>query len=157
MARISVSIPDKPNPQTQTIVECAQLAIQGKSYRDIAQRFGLSHVAIHKKLKTPLAKKILESAHAHQLRLLPLANKILTALLVDTDPKIRLEAVKLVHKNTGITPAQATPFFIQQINNIQSTVMSESALRMLASYIGSDPDDTGDDSDTVDGELITPD
>ena len=111
---------------------------QGMDYRSIAEETGASIATISRRMNTDRAKKIIEKASRFQVALLPKANHKLSKLLnKDDDPKIQLDAIKLVHKNTGITPSHTQSIFIANIYNDNRGSITPDVERLFGLLSGS--------------------
>jgi len=115
-----------------------KLRLDGMSYRDIAKHTGTDKSLVARRLNTDTAKRIINKAAAFNVALLPKANHKLNKLLSnDGDPKIQLDAIKLVYKNTGITPSHTQSIFIANIYNDNRTNITPDVERLFGLLSGS--------------------
>lgn len=101
---------------------------KGLSQRDIAKRHGLSQQHVSRILNSDDLKECRDRSVARQFKLLDLADEVVERHLNDKSPAGKsLDAAKLVHKNTGITPSHTQNVHIDKIvqQNLQINESTE--------------------------------
>lgn len=94
--------------QTVRNVYITQKALGGTSQVDIAEDVDLSQAHVSRILSSDEAKAMIQTGIQAQIDMIPQANTVVKASMENKDDgKLRLDAAKVVMKNTGITPSHA--------------------------------------------------
>ena len=99
----------------EKVEELAKLSAIGKSCKKISDTVHLHKVTIAKKLKTPEAKRIIESFQQYYLMYAQDIKRGFMELCLSDNPVIREKAIDKYHTIMGITPSHTQSQFIQQI------------------------------------------
>ncbi|MFH0754822.1 MAG: hypothetical protein V2A70_09670 [Candidatus Omnitrophota bacterium] len=141
----------KDNPQRairdRTI---AAERLNGKTYRELAEQFGLSKSAIQNILNDDEIRDVIETGTKQMVSLVPKAVGNYEQLLDSADEKIKLQASKDCLQTTGIMPSHTqSPVMInilnQQVNPAQTKELAQIAAFLQHQWESDVIDDTPDD------------
>lgn len=125
----------------------AELRLEGKTYRQIAEHTGLDFTRIGQILKQPEIEKRINQVKSYYIQHADYIGTRFLNLCLHDDPKISTANIKQFHKVTGITPAHtriANFGTVNQDNRVQSaniqTILQHSKAQNAS----------GDDSEVID-------
>lgn len=143
-----------PNKLHQTAL-MAEMVANGMTHKSVAAKTGVHQTTVTRRLKTDVARQILDEAYDQQVQLLPKCSTRFVQILDSDDDKIALSAIQTVWKNTGITPTHTASQYITNIYQQHNTVsLSVDVLAALDQVMEGDTIDIepivqcSDDSDT---------
>ena len=121
---------------------------KGLTYRELAEKHGVSLMTISRALNNDEIKDIIEEGTKQALSLIPKAMDNYREFLSDEDKKIRLAATQDISKISGITPSHNTNNMIVQINTGNRPDLAPEVIKLLQIH-----NDQDDDIIDVDLEL----
>ncbi len=131
--------------------EIAQDNLQGMTYRQLANKYGLSKSRIHQILSKPEIRDVIDTGTNQIISLVPMAVNILRELMLDKNKARGLKAAELVLKIASIIPTAKEN---KIVNNIYATqgkltlspgvveILSKSLARHNEDVIDPDHEDT---------------
>lgn len=125
----------------------------GKTYRELAEQFNLTSAHISNILNDEQIKDVIETGINHQVSMIPLANQVIHQRLTDTEnPKLALDASKIIFQNIGISPTHTLNQTITNIfNQTNNITVDAGVMRTIARYADEDiiDIDLGLDTDDI--------
>jgi len=123
------------NPQRlKRDLSLAQDRIAGKTYKELAQAYGITEGRISQILNDDQIKGIIEEGSRQMVSLVPKAIDNYRDILTNTkDDKVKLSASKDILQSTGIAATHTTSVIIQNSFNRQSVELTPEVLSLLQS------------------------
>ena len=119
----------------------AQLRLQGKSYRQIADEIGCGLATINRTLQDEEVKAVLEIGTRQLTSYIPKVVSNYKDFLDSKDDKIKLDAGRDILKITGIAPTHTVNTFFTQINQKQvQYVQNTENLKDFMQFVASKED-----------------
>ncbi len=146
----------KGNPaRKERDVAIAQERIAGKTYQQIADKFGVCKGHVGYILKDDEIKAMVEQGTSRTISMIPLANKVYYDRLTDPNEKaLQLKAAQDIKKMAGILPSNVQNNKITQIFNQTNNLITGETMDLAKRIL---PGFNAEDIDVVEAEVIEPD
>jgi len=116
----------------------AEKRLEGMNQTDIAKEVGISQKQVSNILRDEEIREYIDRGIKYQVNLIPKANERHEQLMDSEDEGIRLKAVELIYKNTGISPTHAQSTYIQNVfNDNRNISCSPEMLKIIGSHVSS--------------------